>query len=359
MSIWNWVHEFAAEAAANEDEQRMQLLQLQMMAGEFTDSQPEVSLAFQDQARSLAVALNEKWWVLFVDHWRLQVLLHYKKDYREVLDIAVQAALESRKPEYANLPQRICLHEDLINSYLGTDPIGYSRELENALDYMQAEVSEEAECRYCIGNCRTEHQLLQNDLEAAEHSSRITLQMADGDPNRSTAEHHAAEVCGYLCVISHRREDWQAMEEWAEQGEELAKGQERPLTVANMMMWRALADRMQGREEDAQKRRRLALKRLKRVNSTPSGDFFDALCAFHLQKDNFEKAAKARRHECKLLKDKGRFYAECRATLALAQLLAQLGEPFEEELAHLENVAKKLRDPEPWHEEIAKLRSTS
>src|SRR5262249_58918739 len=87
---------------------------------------PDRTLTMLAEARTLAEQMGESWWVLFIDHWRLQALLNFKLDFRNVLDIAVGATLEARKPQYANFPQRICLHEDLISSYLGIDPFGHA-----------------------------------------------------------------------------------------------------------------------------------------------------------------------------------------------------------------------------------------
>src|SRR5437764_6311824 len=156
MSVWNWIHEFADRAEEEGDEERVRLWELQQQAFIHGKNNPEMMLAALDEGRALAQQLNEPWWVLHFDHWRLQCLMHYQLDYRPVLDIAVRAALEARKPAYAHLPQRICLHEDLIYGYLGIDPLGNAAAIEKALDFMAREVSDDLECRYCVQNCRTE-----------------------------------------------------------------------------------------------------------------------------------------------------------------------------------------------------------
>src|SRR5262245_57915305 len=171
MGVWDWVYEFAAEAEADGDEQRLRLWETQLRASGFGKEQPDLMLATLQEGRVLAQQLGESWWVLHFDHWRLQVLLHYKFDYRTVLDIAVKATLEARKPGYAQLPQRVCLHEDLIYAYLGIDPLGYADAIRQALDYMATEVSDDVECRYCVQNCRTEFALIRGDLNEAEQSA--------------------------------------------------------------------------------------------------------------------------------------------------------------------------------------------
>src|SRR4051794_15484005 len=107
MSVWQWVDEFRRDARARGDEDRLRLLSLHSSAQMRISSDPERALDLLREARTLAVKTDEPWWVLLSDHWRLQVLLHYPFDSRPVLDGAVRATLEARKPEYARLPQRV------------------------------------------------------------------------------------------------------------------------------------------------------------------------------------------------------------------------------------------------------------
>ena len=98
MSLWDWIKAFNNEAAANGDRDRLRLMSLFDNAWQFKKTDPDVTLGLLAEGKALAQQLGEPWWVLFFDHWRLQALLHFKYDYREVMDIAVQATLEARKP---------------------------------------------------------------------------------------------------------------------------------------------------------------------------------------------------------------------------------------------------------------------
>src|SRR5215472_783316 len=137
MSVWDWIIAFRDEAQANGDRDRLRLQQIFDNASRFTKTDPDVMLGLLAEGKALAQQLDEPWWVLFFDHWRLQALLHFKYDYRDVMDLAVTATLEARKPQFSTLPQRICLHEDLIYAYVGTDAEGHADRITQALDYMQ------------------------------------------------------------------------------------------------------------------------------------------------------------------------------------------------------------------------------
>jgi hypothetical protein len=355
MSVWDWIEEFAAEASASGDEERLKLWQAQMKAFGHGKENPDAMLAALDEGRALARQLNESWWVLHFDHWRLQALLHYKLDYREVLDLAVQATLEARKPQYAQLPQRICLHEDLIYAYLGIDPLGNADAIRRALDYMRTEVTEDLDCRYCVQNCRTEFALLCGQLQEAEESARLTLTMADEDVKRSTAEHHAAYAHCDLCEIAHRRQDWDALREWAAEGEALARRTEEHLKVAEFLLWQAFLARLEGDEEAASRRQRQALARSRRVKALPGTNFYNILSAFHERGGELERALAVRDLELKRLQDKGRLHDECRCRVKRCRLLAQMGRPLDEELAAAEQAARKLRDPAPHLAELERI----
>jgi hypothetical protein len=352
MSIWNWLYEWAADAQDKEDEQRLRLWELEKRSSGFGKANPDMMLATLQEARALAEQLGESWWVLFIDHWRLQALLHYKMDYREVLDIAVKATLEARKPQYATFPQRICLHEDLIYSYLGVDPIGYSDVIEKALGYMKSEVSEDVECRYCTQGCRTRFAIIRGELDQARESVRLTLEMADTDTRVSNAEHHGCAAYSDLCEIAWLQRDRDTLEDSIKQGEVLARRIDNHLTLAEYIAWQALLARWDGDEEMAKRRLRQAQQRTGRVKSVPSVTFFNILAAYHEEGGELEEAWKVREQELAIVAGKGRLHDEFLCRIKRLRLLAQMGQPIDQELALAREAVQKLREPADHQEKI-------
>ena len=355
MSVWEWIHEFAAQAEADGDEQRMRLYELQGEAFRHGKGNPELMLAAIEEGRTLAQSLNEPWWVLHFDHWRLQCYMHYLLDYRPVLDIAVRAALEARKPAYAQLPQRICLHEDLIYAYLGADPLGHADAIEKALDFMKREVSEDVECRYCVQNCRTEFALLRGQLDEAEESARLTLDMADADPSPSTADHHAVFAYGDLCTTAMRREDWESLRGWSEAGEAAARRVEEHRKLAEFLLLQGVLAWQDGQPERAEQLHRHALARVRRVKALPGPSYHDALCAYHEASGQLDQAVESRRIELGQVAGHGRHHDECRCRVKLCRLLARAGEPFDDDLAAAREAAGRLRDPSPQLAELDEI----
>lgn len=355
MSVWDWIVAFNEEAEANGDRERLRLLQIYDNASKFAKTDPDVMLGLLAEGRALAEQLEEPWWVLFFDHWRLQALLHFKYDYRDVMDIAVQATLEARKPQYAQLPQRVCLHEDLIYAYVGTDAEGHADRIGQALDYMQQHVGPDLDCRFCVQGCWAQFALQRGRLDEAQAAALKMLAMTDAERSRSTADHYALDAFADLCAVAFERGDWGALEEWARAGEETARRRDKPLELAKFLAWRALLERRGGNEDTARRLFRAATSRAARLKAVPGESYYDALCAYHEQGGEPGAALTARDQELKGIAGKGRLTHEARCRLKRCRLLAQMGLPLEDDLRAARAAAAKLRHPEKFLEEIERL----
>src|SRR5262245_54254759 len=111
-SVWDWVAEYEASARAAGDEARVRLTQIHPLAYQYRETDPDRALALFEEGRRQAVALDEPWWVLFFDHWRCTARMHFQRDFRGVLDLAVALALEARKPAYEQHPLRLAAFDD-------------------------------------------------------------------------------------------------------------------------------------------------------------------------------------------------------------------------------------------------------
>lgn len=353
MSIWDWIREFRKEAAARDDAERLRLLALYDAGQAARKTDPTKTLDLLREARALAERLGERWWALHLDHWRLQALLNDFLAMNEALELAVGATLEARKPEYAQLPQRVCLHEDLVSTYVGIDPMGHADAIRQALDFMRGQVGEDVDCRFCVQNCATEFNLQCGRLDEAQGSAQLTLEMADKD--RLMGEHHAVYAHCDLCEIAYRRGDWDALREESAVGEELARRKDNPRKLCEFMVWQALSARRDGEEEKAQRLLRQAIARMARSRALPSSAYFDALCAYYEHGGDLRTSLRVRTRERDNLAGKGRLFQECRAWVRRCRLMGQIGLPLAGDLAAAREAAGKLRDPAPHLEELARI----
>src|SRR5205809_5720349 len=114
MSGWDWFDLFEMDALRRGDVERNRLGRFHRQAYEHRETDPDRALALIAEGRRLAEALREPWWALYYDHHRVHALLHFKQDYRDVLELAVRDTVEARKPQYADFPRRIRIYDDLV-----------------------------------------------------------------------------------------------------------------------------------------------------------------------------------------------------------------------------------------------------
>lgn len=116
-SAWNWIREFYQAAKRDGDAERLRLLDFHSRGFEVGHERPDERLAIYDAGRAHAARLNEPWWEMFFEHWKIETLLFSKQDARGALELAARAVVEVAKPQYANLPERASLNLNLVSAY--------------------------------------------------------------------------------------------------------------------------------------------------------------------------------------------------------------------------------------------------
>src|SRR5262245_51974386 len=155
----DWFDEFEYHALKTGDTERARLGRLHRESYRHRETDPDLALALVAEGRRLAEALREPWWVLYYDQQRVHALLHFKQDFRDVLDLAVRNTLEVRKTGFANFPRRQLIHIDLISAYLGIDPEGYADGVTQAMDYLEKESEPLSDERYLLLGSRRQFAL--------------------------------------------------------------------------------------------------------------------------------------------------------------------------------------------------------
>jgi hypothetical protein len=341
MSVWRWFFEYEKAAAESGDERRQLLSTLFWEAHQRLRDLPDAALAGFERSQRLALSLKEPWWVLFFEHWKLQCLLHYKQDVTRALPLAVTATMEARKPAYAGCPQRLCIHDDLIAAYLDLDAPGYAPEVEEALKYMEAEVSEDFECRQCILSRRATLADALDRLDVLEQVATGMLARAQecGDP------HHACYGHRWLCYLAYRQGEPEEIALHAGAGLAGRGIVERPVNEAVFLTWQAYLARLEGDQRTARRRLRRAEAVLARTARLPSGGYYTARCAYHALKGEREEELAVREQELAQLVGKSQHFWEASTRLEQCRLLAELGRPLEEAAAEARRAIGRLRQP--------------
>jgi hypothetical protein len=352
MNKWAWCHEYEEDARSRGDAERLRLARLHYEGWGWREADPDRAYALYDEGCRLARRLGEPWWTLFYDHWRLGALLYFKRDYRDVIRPAVEAALEARKPRYDTFPFRFAIFYDLVCAYIGIDPAGHAAEIREALHSLEHDLPRAGEDHFLLEDARRAFAVALEDYAAAEQATLRSMRLADDADGQHSSFHHLVyNYCG-LCTVAFHRKDWERLAEHAAAGEHAARGIGYRLQVSECQLWTALLALRAGDEAKARRLRKEAVARTARVKRPPSMSWFNALCAWELHENDLPAALRVRDQELATILDRGRVSYESYCHVERCRLLARMGRPLDEGLAAGRAAANRLREPAP---ELAKL----
>jgi hypothetical protein len=355
MTVWDWINDFDAEARARGDQQRLRLSSFHRMAWDCRHSDPARMQALLEEGRRFACSLDEPWWVLFFDHWRVETRIYYTDDYRGLIDLAAQVTFEVRKPVHEHHPLRFAIFCNLVAAYLCVDPRGYADAIRDALAYLLDEAPPEGEDRYLLLARRHWFAWEVGDLDTARRLAVEEISLADSDPDRHTAMHHEVDTCKSLCRICHRQGDWQALEEYAVTGEDRARRLDYKYELAILLLWQAVCARHVGRDELARRLCRQGVGRMGRLGKPPDDSYFDSLAAFHELGGDFTAALEVRDRELAECHDKGQFAYEVECRLKRCRLLKRMGQLQSEDIAACRAAIAPLRAPDYYLAQLSQI----
>jgi hypothetical protein len=309
-------------------------------AEELEYDDPTTAIAGMLQARELARAENDLQAVFEMNHWILQTMIFRSGDIREAYDLAVQTALESRKPDYAQARTRICVYQDLVLTYFGIDPIGYAEPIQAALNHMQEQATPQMTCRFCMTSLMIHAKLALGEFEKAFEMSQHYLSILEGSWHR---RHYATGAYMHLCEIAHHRRDWNALLEYATLALELSENDSDSASDDCVFLAaQALANKQLGGERHTHFYRR-ATQKAARSKVIIDRRYYNLLADYHLSDGNLKLALKVRERELTHLTDKGRYYWEALCRIHIIQLKRQLTQDVTEDVEAVEPLFAKVK----------------
>lgn len=348
MSVWNWIHAFMKRV--EDDPERQDLYFRFSDALECREADPGRTIAMFEEGRHIARDLDEPWWDLFYEHWILQTLLFYSHDYTRVVDRAVKATLEMTKPPFRDFPQRVCLHEDLIYSYVGIDPEGYAPKIEQALEYMKREVHPNLECNHCLLGCRTTFELNREKFDVAQASAERELDLAE----QKASDHYAGEALRTLCQLALHRKDYATMLELAQEGEKRIARLEREGQTAEFLMYQTVGWTAMEETRNAQRCYGKAIPKIKGL-AVPNEELYETLIAYQEALGDREKALRFRDRQWQIHGNRGKLLTDVRILRQRCRQLKELGRLAEADVEQAKAAIRKLRHPEPHLQRLAMI----
>jgi hypothetical protein len=345
MSDRDWFDDYEQEALRKGDRERLLLGYLHWQAYQFRETDPDTTLTLLEQGRALASRLGEPWWVLFYQQQRVHALLHFKQDYREVLDLAIANVMEVRKPAFARFPRANMIHSDLVSAYRGIDPVGYDDTITQALDYLDSQIGELNSERYLLLGARRQQALYCGRLEEARHYAQATLVLAEKDPDVGRANHFSVFAQGGICEVAFLQGQWDILREAVVVGEELAARVGHQVELAGFRLWHALVCYRDGERVRARSLHRQAVGQLARLRMPPDYSYRDAECCFHEMTGHPERALRVRDAELASIRDRGRFFYEAELQVKRCELLVRLGKLTANDEEMTRQAIARLRQP--------------
>jgi hypothetical protein len=322
----------------------------------FREKDPDQAVALMTEGVALAEELGERWWIMLLNHWRLSALIHFKKDYRQAVELAVRNSVMAAKPENAAFPARLGLFSDLIDAYLGVDPEGYADKIHETIAYLDKEIPEGPdEQRYMLYGSTRDFLMHLGDVATAEATVMRAMDLVGRDTDRRQGIHHSVFNFSALCWIAYKQEDYEKMADAAYDGEQAARIVGHQMELCEFLAWQAVVARKQSDELRARRLQFTANTTMSRIQMPPNREYPDAMVLFHELGGDLDKALQVRDRELSANHNLGRLAYLCEAHVKRCQLLAKMGRLQAADLDAARQAAQKLRKPEHWLAEIDKL----
>jgi hypothetical protein len=349
MDMLEWLSNQEHRFREKNKEAWMRLLDCFKQACLSRESDPDFAFASCTACKQIAQEFGDPWLVLFLESMRIELLLHFKRDYRNVLDMVVQCVADLRKPACVAYPGRLDIWDELIAAYLGIDAEGYEEEIREAMDCLDKEMPEGPNAnRYLLLTRRRIFAMECDRLTDAYDACMQELQLSASDKDQSQATTMAEYTYCTLCTIAALAKDWETLACWSSKAAEFCRINGVHCELAEALAWQAVAALQQGDQEAAQQAHRSAVLEMSRLKLPPTRGYYDALASYHLYRRDRSAALAVRDGELKTIAGWGRLLYECRVHIQRARLLSQLGRLQEPDLLAARDIPRKLRKPEQY-----------
>jgi hypothetical protein len=356
MTLSEWLRDEAISARKEGDPDRIRMMDSYNNAFALRETDPDGAFAAFTEGQQIARRRNEPWWVLYYEKYRIDALMHFKRDYRQVVDMAVQCVLDLNKPGNAAYPGRVGIWDSLLAAYLGVDAEGYAEPIQEAIDTLDREIPEgPSSDRYLLLARKNVFALERNRYRDAYDSCMAELQLASGDTDQSRGAHYATFVFCELCEVGASAQKWEQVGRWAKAAAELAEVVGHHCERAEAIAWQAVVALQAGKTDEAAQLLQSATTTAAGLGMPPNRGYFEALFTYRLLGRDLPGALDVREEELRSIENCGRLLRECRLHIQRCTILARLCRLRPEHLEVARAVAGHLRLPGPHLEQLSKF----
>jgi tetratricopeptide (TPR) repeat protein len=347
MSIWNWIRDRERQAEEDNDLMQMEMHRLFHEALDKMDTTPDEALELLHRSRQMAQFRQDAWWFHLVNHWDLQIRLHFKRDLTHTLQMATDITEAVHDVLFMQFPQRICLYEDLVGVYTELDAEGYAKHIQSVLDFMEQQVTPQVECFMCLQDLKARFLIEKGDFVAAVAQTHRYIEASQG------VDHHLGYGYITLAELAFRRGEWLRLGEYAQKAESHARAADNQGGLMTALVWQAAAAQHSGNNQNAIQLLEQAFKVREGYAPIPDANYFFALMTLYEIAKQFQQALNVAEQHIRLLIGRSRYTQEKQWRLHVIRLKNQLGQPIEKDLSEARALAAKLKNPLPLLTELS------
>jgi hypothetical protein len=359
MSVWDEYHRRIEAWQRSAAAERLELSKMSEEAFRFRETEPERMFALFTRCRDTAKRLDEPWWVLFFESWRLSTLTSDLEDFERALPLAMELMVPFNSPAGQAHPMRTTVLNDVLCTYISRDPFGFEEELQRGFTYLYGQIAQEPTSdRLVLLHRRTEFLCATEQWDLAYELAQDRLDKIDrsGDPEIKIWHGvwtlwHLCHICNELGKVDELAAHAELMKERSEKNQHLKR------TRADAFLWNALLSRRDGNEGDAA---RLFHKGLRLLKGLDASDTFcaDPIAKYFEVGGNWQDALGVRDRELASVVKKGMAHRACQIQLERCRLLTHLGQVTSADIVAARKTGEKLRKPKWFLDKVAAIKTS-
>lgn len=359
---WQWIWEWTVQAQEDGDADKLRLPAFLELAESYSSEEPDARLALYERGRELAAQMQEPWWVVLFEYWKCETLLYYKHDPEAALQLAARLVVETRKPQYAALPERVGLSLNFIAAYSKIDPIGYQKPIRDAIEAGQEDWAIYEGYHQVYWQLRTRFLTAIGDPEALDvawEHYQVSWQFHanTGDSSAHYVIYALADLLPAQWLFDREAARLQTAE-MAELGLELSPLSQNDRLMAVFLMWSALGARFGGDETEAARFYRRAFEKQATL-SVPRNAVYYAALAFHEAGSEWEKMLAMCEEAIEVAQAHQHHFETATLRFRKCEILQQLKRGWSDEGARLLQVAASLPSKSYWETRLSNLGETA
>jgi hypothetical protein len=227
------------------DSERLALTALYHQGFGCQENDPESSFTLFTRGRDEAIRLNEPWWVLFFEDWRLTAISSYVMDFARAQPLAMELLVRLNSEQGCAGHQRHSILINVLYTYINVDPIGYRDQIERGFEHLDGQILAGPVSERFVLNHRWISYLSASERWGEAHDLAIrSLALVQEAREAHTRVWHGAWALSLLCRICDELGKADELAGHAEHLAELSsKNQQLRRTQADACLWRAVMQR--------------------------------------------------------------------------------------------------------------------